>query len=126
MVYLNNMNSQERKERPVALGFLTYFPDAIMETSYHSFLANDKHNPNTPVHWDKSKSQDNLDSLVRHIIDYQKGERYDDDGLKILTAISWRAMAFVQIELEKEKKEVFNPEDWEEVNGFCIKKGLQN
>jgi len=120
------MNSQERKERPVALGFLTYFPDAIMETSYHSFLANDKHNPNTPVHWDKSKSQDNLDSLVRHIIDYQKGERYDDDGLKILTAISWRAMAFVQIELEKEKKEVFNPEDWEEVNGFYIKKGLQN
>jgi hypothetical protein len=96
----NNMTSEERKQRPVARGFLDYFPKAVMETSHHSWKANQKHNPDEPLHWAKEKSNDHLDALVRHILDYQQGERYDDDGLRILTAISWRAMAFVETELE--------------------------
>jgi len=99
------MTSEERKQRPVALGFMAYFPDAIMETAHHSWKANEKHNPGERLYWNRDKSKDELDALARHIIDYQKGERYDDDGLRILTAISWRAMAFVQKELEKEQTE---------------------
>jgi hypothetical protein len=95
------MTSKERKQCPVVLGFMDYFPDAIMQISNHSWKANEKHNPGEPVHWAKDKSADHIDALARHILDYGKGERYDDDGLSILTAIGWRAMAFVQTELEK-------------------------
>ena len=100
------MNSQERKERPAFSGFLEYFPDAIMEISNHSWKANEKHNPGEKLYWNREKSKDETDALVRHLIDYAKGERYDEDGLSILTAIGWRAMAFVQKELELNKKQI--------------------
>ena len=99
------MNSEERKQRPVFTGFVKYFPDAIMEIANHSWKANEKHNQGEPLYWNRDKSKDESDALVRHIIDYAKGERYDDDGLSILTAIGWRALAFVQKELEKQKTE---------------------
>lgn len=98
------MTSEERKQRPVFEGFMKYFPDAIMEISNHSFKANEKHNPGEPLHWAKEKSTDEASSLIRHLIDYAQGERTDDDGLSILSAIGWRAMAFVQRELETGQK----------------------
>ena len=99
------MNSQQRKERPVYSGCLAYFPDALMEISNHSWKANEKHNKGEPLHWNRDKSTDDVDALVRHLIDYAKGERYDEDGLRILTAIGWRALAMAQKELEREQTE---------------------
>lgn len=99
---MKHLTSEERKQRPVYTGFIKYFPDALMEISHHSWKANEKHNPGEPVYWNRDKSGDESDALVRHIIDYAQGERYDSDGLSILAAIGWRALAFVQKELEKQ------------------------
>ena len=122
------MNSQERKTYPVFTGAMVYFPDAMMELSNHSWKANEKHNPNTPVHWDRSKSGDELDALARHLLDKAKGEKFCKDGLRTSTSIAWRAMASLQKELEEEgkKKELFNPDDWEEVDGKWVETNLQN
>lgn len=94
--------NEKRKEYPVYSGFLTYFPDAIMLVANHSWKANQKHNPGEPLHWDKTKSSDEKDALVRHLIDYAKGEHTDEDGLEVDVAIAWRAMANLQRRIDSQ------------------------
>src|SRR3990167_5525973 len=48
----------ERKKYPIASGVLDYFPDAIAAIAYVSWVGNNQHHPNTPLHWDRSKSAD--------------------------------------------------------------------
>ena len=84
-----------RKSQPVYSGFIKYFPNAIKEVSACSLKANDQHNPNTPVHWDMSKSKDELDALMRHLCDHGV-DPMDDDGILHLTKVAWRAMAMLE------------------------------
>jgi hypothetical protein len=92
------MNSKERKERPVYSGVLKYFPDAIMEVSRVSLAGNKQHNPGSLLHWDRTKSNDDLDALVRHLIDAGK---IDSDGIRHSAKVAWRALANLQKEIEK-------------------------
>ena len=91
--------AQKRKKMPVYSGVLKYFPDALKEVSKASQAGNDQHHPNEPLHWDKTKSFDNEDALVRHLIDHSK-DPMDDDGVLHLTKVAWRALAALQIHLE--------------------------
>jgi len=91
--------AQKRKQTPVYSGVLKYFPDALKEVSKASKAGNDQHHPNKPLHWDKTKSFDNEDALVRHLIDHSK-DPMDDDGVLHLTKVAWRALASLQIYLE--------------------------
>lgn len=86
-----------RKDMPVFSGVLAYFPDALLEVSKVSKAGNDQHNPGKPLHWDRSKSTDELDALTRHLIDAGK---IDTDGLRHSAKIAWRALANLQKELE--------------------------
>ena len=97
-------NSQQRKDMPVFSGVLSYFPDAILYLSEISKAGNDKHNPGQPLHWDRSKSTDEPDAMVRHTIDRAKGIIFDTDGFRHSGRIAWRAMAFLQKELEDANK----------------------
>lgn len=90
--------AQKRKECPVFRGFLKYFPDASLYVSHLSFVANEQHNPGTEMHWDRSKSKDEADALVRHLLEYDK---MDDDGILHAGKVAWRGMALLQKELEK-------------------------
>jgi len=90
---------QKRKQMPVYSGVLKYFPDALKEVSKASQAGNDQHHPDKPLHWDKKKSFDNEDALVRHLIDHSK-DPIDDDGVLHLTKVAWRALASLQIYLE--------------------------
>jgi len=92
---------QQRKETPIFSGFIKYFPKAIREVAHLSFVGNQQHNPNEPTHWDKTKSTDHLDALLRHLADHSEGITTDDDGILHATKIAWRAMANLEIELEK-------------------------
>lgn len=92
------LSSAERKEYPMASGLLDYFPDACAMVSHVSFLANNKHNPGQPMHWSRQKSSDHVDCEVRHIV--QRGA-VDPDGIMHSAEKAWRALADLQLELEK-------------------------
>ena len=91
------VDHKQRKERPVFTGVLKYFPDAIRAVAHCSYIGNEQHNPNTPLHWDRSKSGDELDALTRHLM--QAGEM-DEDGISHSTKVAWRALANLQKEIE--------------------------
>ena len=97
-------SSLVRKGMPVFTGVLKYFPDALKEVSRCSQAGNKQHHPDKPLHWDKNKSTDNEDALVRHLIDHSQ-DPVDDDGILHLTKVAWRALASLQIYLENENKE---------------------
>jgi len=88
-----------RKSQPTFSGVLKYFPDAIKYVSTVSKAGNDQHNPNSPLHWDRSKSGDELDALTRHLIDHSVNP-VDDDGVLHLGKVAWRALAALQKHLE--------------------------
>ena len=93
--------AQDRKNTPIYSGVLRYFPDAIAAVARCSFVANEQHNPRTAMHWDRSKSGDELDALTRHLMDAGK---MDSDGLRHSTKVAWRALANLQKEIEAEKE----------------------
>ncbi len=92
-------DAQDRKDIPVYSGFLNYFPDAIAEVAVLSKAGNDQHNPGKELHWDRSKSGDELDALSRHLLE---AGTIDSDGLRHSAKLAWRAMANLQKELERE------------------------
>lgn len=97
------LTAEERKQRPIFSGVVKYFPLALAEIARTSKVANDQHNPGEPLHWDRSKSTDQLDACMRHLSDYARGEVLDKDGLYHLAKSAWRCMAELEILLEKEE-----------------------
>lgn len=91
------MTAKERKERPVYSGVLRYFPDALLEVARCSYLGNEQHHPGEPLHWDRSKSTDEADALVRHLM---AAGTLDTDGIPHTAKVAWRALALLQKELE--------------------------
>lgn len=92
---------QERKNTPIVSGVLDYFPLALLEIAKVSKVGNDQHNPGQPLHWEKGKSTDHADSLVRHLL--ERGT-LDVDGMRHSAKVAWRALALLQTELENEAK----------------------
>lgn len=92
-------DAQARKEHPVASGVLDYFPDALTAIAHVSFVGNEQHNPGQPLHWDRSKSTDEADALMRHFLERGKT---DTDGLRHSAKMAWRALALLQKEIERE------------------------
>lgn len=90
-----------RKSVPIFSGVLKYFPDAIAAVAECSQKGNDQHNPGQPLHWDRSKSTDQHDCLVRHLME---AGTVDTDGIRHSAKVAWRALAALQLEIEKESK----------------------
>lgn len=95
--------AEQRKNTPVYSGVLKYFPLALQEVARVSKAGNDQHNPGTPLHWDRSKSTDELDALTRHLLDAGK---IDTDGQRHSAKLAWRALANLEKELEHERNQV--------------------
>lgn len=91
------MTANERKERPIYSGVLRYFPLALLEVARCSYLGNEQHNPGEPLRWDRAKSTDEADALVRHLLD---AGTVDTDGVRHTAKVAWRALALLQKELE--------------------------
>ena len=91
----------DRKKIPVYSGVLKYFPDALKEVARCSYQGNQQHNPNTKLHWDRSKSGDELDALLRHLLD---AGSFDSDGIRHSAKVAWRALANLQKEIENDTK----------------------
>ena len=98
---IQDMDKHElRKRTPILSGLLMYFPDACAEIAQCSLIGNEQHNPGTELHWDRSKSADELDALTRHIME---AGTLDDDGIRHSTKAAWRSLANLQKEIEADQ-----------------------
>lgn len=93
--------ASERKKFPLASGLFDYFPDALIAVSHVSWNGNNQHNPGQPLHWDRAKSTDEADTMLRHFS--QRGQ-LDSDGQRHSAKMAWRALAILQKEIESEKQ----------------------
>jgi hypothetical protein len=94
---LIDLTAVERKQHPLASGVLDYFPEALLAVANCSYVGNEQHNPGKPLHWDRSKSGDESDALIRHFM--ERGTM-DADGVLHSAKVAWRALALLQKELE--------------------------
>ena len=94
------VDPKARKDIPVYSGFIKYFPRAICAVAELSRIGNDQHNPGKAIHWDRSKSCDEKDSMMRHMIDDAMDIPVDTDNVLHATKMAWRAMANLEKALE--------------------------
>lgn len=87
----------ERKAYPLATGLLDYFPDALAEVANASLVATGQHHAGSEMHWDRDKSKDEANTLLRHFV--QRGTK-DTDGVRHSAKVAWRALALLQKEIE--------------------------
>lgn len=90
-------SAEARKLIPLATGLIDYFPDALIAVAGVSKIGSEQHNPGQPCHWDRSKSADEDDCLLRHFVD--RGT-IDTDGVRHSAKVAWRALALLQKEIE--------------------------
>jgi hypothetical protein len=89
-----------RKKCPLASGVLDYFPDALVAVAQVSWSGNEQHNPGQPLNWNRSKSADESDTIIRHFM--QRGT-LDSDGQRHSAKMAWRALAILQKEIEADQ-----------------------
>lgn len=82
-------DAAERKAIPLYKGCIKYFPNALVAVAKLSLKGGIQHGQTADtLHWDRDKSGDELDALMRHILD----EDWD--------AVAWRALAHLEKHLE--------------------------
>ena len=91
-------NAVARLEYPMADGLLDYFPNALAEVARLSFLATQQHHPDKPMHWDRTKSTDHRNKILRHLVDT---DGVDDKNIDHWAMVCWRALAGYQVYLEQ-------------------------
>jgi hypothetical protein len=112
-------DAKTRKGIPIYSGFVKYFPDAIAAVAELSRKGNDQHNPGKPLHWDRSKSSDELDAQMRHLLDMAADgeDATDTDEVFHATKNAWRAMANLQKLIEKKRLGSALDGEWREWKG---------
>lgn len=90
-------DSAARKRIPIFSGVMKYFPRALARVAGVSFVGNEQHHPGEPLWWDKSKSTDHLDALMRHLVDTLDPAH---DPIETLAQVAWRALAELETRLE--------------------------
>lgn len=99
-------DSNARKNHPVLSGCIKYFPAALAGIANISKLGNDKHNPGQELHHARSKSTDQGDCIVRHLMDVEdliaamkRGDTTVTPEAILLEVnqMAWRALAYSQI-----------------------------
>jgi len=98
-------NAKARKNIPLYSGLIKYFPRALAAVAELSRIGNDQHNPGKPLHWDRSKSGDELDALCRHLFDEAMGTEVDADDVLHATKRSWRSLADLEKKLEARERD---------------------
>src|SRR5690349_21092923 len=101
-LYYMTDEAKIRKGQPIYSGVVSYFPKALRYVSEISQAGNDQHHPGTPLHWDRSKSGDELDALMRHLTNHAEGTIRDKDGKYHLGKVAWRSLAALEKLLENE------------------------
>ena len=96
---------KERKLIPLWSGLFRYFPKSLVLTAKQSMIGHLQHyDKDEPMHWDRSKSSDDWDALMRHMVNLQEAiETRDIQAIKEHSgALNWRAHAVEEKALEVE------------------------
>lgn len=101
-----NSEAAARKAIPLCTGVLDYFPDALAEVAKASKAGSDQHHPGEGLHWDRDKSADHADAMLRHLVDRGK---VDSDGVRHLGKAAWRCLALLQLEIENDRPAAHMP-----------------
>ena len=81
----------ERKAIPIHTTLFKYWPDAVAALAECCVVGGAQHGQEvSELHWDRSRSGNELDAMMRHVID------------KDWEQVAWRAMANLEKQLEKE------------------------
>lgn len=112
-----------RKAIPIFEGVLMYFPKALAAVAEVSAAGNKQHNPGQPLHWARSKSTDQYNTALRHMMDHRMGggrvegeptgelaftnngwviQHRDEDGVRHLAKAAWRVLAALELAIEEE------------------------
>ena len=76
-----------RKEYPLYRGLFKYFPKALCAVANRSHEGGKQHG-HDELHWDRAKSSDDADALLRHVLEG------DWEGA------AWRALACLEKDIE--------------------------
>lgn len=90
-------SAKTRNELPMADGCLDYFPLALAYVAHVSWKSTQQHHPDKPMHWDRTKSLDDRNKIMKHLAD---AGTMDTDGVRHSGKLAWRALANLQKELE--------------------------
>jgi hypothetical protein len=94
-------DAQDRKKFPIGTTIKEYFPNAIAAVAYRSWEGNNQHHPDKSLHWDMSKSSDEIDCMARHTME----EDYD--------GAVWRALALYEREFKKGWRPKWWKKEWD-------------
>lgn len=107
-----------RKEFPLMTVLAAYFPDAIealvdlckqgnIQHTVDANAVNPFKLPGDTITWDRSKSMDQMNTLMRHAWDHERAKRsrdahsvHDTDGVLHIVKVLWRAAAEAQLTIE--------------------------
>ena len=95
-------DATERTNLPFGTGVLDYFPLTMAEIAKASLAGNRQHLAGQPLRWDRSKSSDDFDAMIRHAL--QRNDP-DEGGVSHVGARAWRACAVAEKILEKRREE---------------------
>ena len=94
-------DNTERKALPVFTFLTKYFPLAFLEVVRVAVDGDKQHgNTGVEIQWAREKSTDQLNTALRHLIDYGMGRKLDTDGRAHLAKAIWRLSAQLQLDEE--------------------------
>ena len=96
-------DNAKRKELQMWTYLLEYFPDAFLAEVGVAIAGNKQHHEGKPLHWDRAKSTDQLNTAFRHMWDHARGITKDTDGHYHLAKARWRLGAELQLTIERER-----------------------
>ena len=91
------VDASARKAIPLYSGLVKYFPKALAAVAEVSRIGGEQHHPGEPLHWDRNKSTDEHDAMLRHL--WEAGT-VDVDGCRHSAKLAWRALSALEKELE--------------------------
>lgn len=94
-------DAKARKAIPLYSGLVKYFPKALAAVAEVSRIGGEQHHPGEKLHWDRNKSTDEHDALLRHL--WEAGT-IDVDGCRHSAKLAWRALSALEKELESALK----------------------
>lgn len=109
---------QGRKNIPIFFFLTRYFPKALVQITKVCVAGNAQHNKELElmdINWSRGKSQDQLNTAMRHMMDHALGHIYEDEPPEVLAAIgqeegtytlakaAWRVLAELELTIEREE-----------------------